>query len=291
MCSIFGMGFFGKDRINSFLLRNILRSLTLNAQTRGSDATGLAFTTDTAVNVFKHNVSAKKFIELDNYREVVRKYTNNKTSLYSILGHCRMKTLGTETNPLNNHPITTNSIVGVHNGVIGNHKGVFNILDSIAEGYDVERAGEVDSEAIFRAIDLYAHQHKHPVDAHGEPLIGHVSNPVTRAIQSTAELLTGSFTCAVVDTENPKCLWLFKHLNPVTIYLYEEEGFLAFASIESFLKSALDATAFSAPEKIELEEDTGICFNLADGSFSKFNLREKIGSQATKRNQMNALGY
>lgn len=291
MCSIFGMGFFGKDRINSFLLRGILRSLALNAQARGRDATGLAFTTDSAVNVFKHNVSAKKFIELENFSEVTRKYTNKKTNLYSILGHCRAQTLGTHTNPLNNHPITTNSIVGVHNGMIGNHNGVFNILNGVSAGYKVERAGQVDSEAIFRAIDLYAYQHKHPVDSRGTPLIGHVNNPVTKAIQSAAELLSGSFTCAAVDTENPECLWIFKHSNPVTIYLYENEGFLAFASLERFLKSALEATAFSTPEKIELDEDTGICFNLVDGSFSKFNLREKIGQSATTRNKMNALGY
>jgi len=274
MCSIFGMGFFKKDRINSFLLRNALKSLTLNAQARGRDATGLAFTTKTSTDVFKHNVSAKKFIELENYREVVRKHTKDNIPLYSILGHCRAKTLGTQLNPLNNHPITTNNIVGVHNGVISNHDGVFTTLEATAANYDVKRAGQVDSEAIFRAIDLYAHQYKNPTDSAGKVLLGHIANPVTKAIQSATRLLNGSFTCAIVDIENPECLWVFKHSNPVTIYLYKKEGFLVFASLENFLEASLGSIGLSVPEKIELTNDTGICFNLMKGVFSKFNLAE-----------------
>ena len=48
---------------------------------------------------------------------------------------------------MNNHPIVSGRIVGVHNGVLNNDKAIFDHLRG------AERRGQVDSEAAFALID------------------------------------------------------------------------------------------------------------------------------------------
>lgn len=61
------------------------------------------------------------------------------------VGHTRHATTGSPNRNINNHPITTNFHVGVHNGVI----------HDIPEDFAVTCEGEVDSEIIFRVLDAY----------------------------------------------------------------------------------------------------------------------------------------
>jgi hypothetical protein len=69
-----------------------------------------------------------------------------------MVGHVRWATHGDPANLLNNHPIEHGDIVGVHNGVIYNYK------DILAETGRVNEAREVDSEAIFAAVNKWGHQ-------------------------------------------------------------------------------------------------------------------------------------
>lgn len=66
--------------------------------------------------------------------------------LRHILGHTRKKTIGSEYNSLNNHPIIVGNIIGIHNGGVKNHEII----------YDKHRKmtpqGEVDSEVIFQLL-------------------------------------------------------------------------------------------------------------------------------------------
>lgn len=69
-----------------------------------------------------------------------------------LVCHVRYFTHGDPSNNLNNHPIQHGKILGVHNGVIRNYQ---EILDETGR-HDVDT--EVDSEAIFAAVDHYGHR-------------------------------------------------------------------------------------------------------------------------------------
>lgn len=65
------------------------------------------------------------------------------------IGHVRLATHGTELNSVNNHPIVHGQIMGVHNGICYNYKEV------LAQTGREHSKAEVDSEAIFAAINKY----------------------------------------------------------------------------------------------------------------------------------------
>lgn len=66
-----------------------------------------------------------------------------------FVGHVRFLTHGPAENPNNNHPIPHGHILGVHNGVLENHKEILNITGR------EDSNTQVDSEAIFAAVNKW----------------------------------------------------------------------------------------------------------------------------------------
>lgn len=124
----------------------ISNALLLEIESRGKDSTGYAWAsrTFTRIDMRKKAIRAKRFIETGN---------TNAIPLNAATGilHTRYATKGTPQNSRNNHPIRQGSVVGVHNGHLSNDDALFNHLN-------VERFGQVDSEA---AMALIAHGQGH----------------------------------------------------------------------------------------------------------------------------------
>ncbi len=72
-------------------------------------------------------------------------------SVHWAVGHVRHATTGSPLQNVNNHPISHGNILGVHNGVVRNYQDVLSVT-----GREDESA-EVDSEAIFAAINKWGH--------------------------------------------------------------------------------------------------------------------------------------
>jgi hypothetical protein len=66
-----------------------------------------------------------------------------------LVGHTRWATHGDPKDNRNNHPVEHGQIIGVHNGVLSNHKDILAVT-----GRDDEET-EVDSEAIFAAVNKW----------------------------------------------------------------------------------------------------------------------------------------
>jgi len=283
MCGIFGMANFKNLRTNAMLQRIILKNLTLNSKVRGKDATGYAFIGKEGITIFKHHVFADKFLELPNYNSVLRDgipHRRNKFGKpYSIIGHTRHKTKGSFLNNLNNHPIRTGSIIGVHNGHISNDDSLFSELIRTSNG-KVSRKAEVDSEIIFSLVDYFSKKHKNPA-TENKNLIGNIKNPTTEAIKETCSLLIGSFVCALVDADNPKALWIFRGASDaLTVNIYEEEGLIIFASAESFIEKSIPfIRRLSEPNTLSIESYSGICINIEERTYTSFSFKKnnKIG--------------
>ncbi len=278
MCGIYGFALNENVTIRGLVLRALLKNLTINAQSRGRDATGYAFTSALGVHIFKNNVCADKFIKSKNYRKTVQKYLTSTEVPYSVIGHTRHQTQGSHMNPDNNHPIKTGSIVGVHNGMISNDDEKFTWLSKVTHG-EIARIAQVDSEIIFSLINYLSKSFKFTANIN-DKVMGKIDNPTSKAISETSGHLTGSFACASIDAENPKILWVFRGYGTATILEYKKEGLIIFASTKNIITESVSSLGFSEPEEIELPTFTGICINVETGKHNCFDL---LTSQKTKQ--------
>ena len=225
---------------------------------RGSDATGIALASLTNAMVLKHHIPGRVFIGTDAFENAASEFLDmtkaeeDGSRPLVVLGHNRAKTQGTYLNKHNNHPIITNQVIGVHNGMISNDHVLF-------KGYiqKIERKAEVDSEIIFRLLDYYANRLK---------------EPMVEAIKRTTFKLQGSYACAAVNMKNPWVLWLFRGYSPIDIVHYPEAGLILFASEIAFIKQAVGVMDFGPAIEIPMEPHTGVGINLKENQRTKFKL-------------------
>lgn len=256
MCGILGMAFMSNSSIKTGMLKYTLRGLLAESEVRGSHATGVAFVQEKGISVLKDNVGAKKLMEYEEFGDACTEYISSET--ISVLGHCRFKTKGTPKNNHNNHPIVTGNIVGIHNGMIHNDEMLWKKYQTKFKSF--KRKGKVDSEIIFKMIDHYVHVK---------------GKPMAEAIDEISYQLQGDYACALVDRTMPYMLWLFRNINPITIYNYPKCGIVLFASNSSYIDKTVDYVCkkmFGEPEEINLLTSHCLGINLKTKSIYKFKL-------------------
>jgi glucosamine 6-phosphate synthetase-like amidotransferase/phosphosugar isomerase protein len=114
---------------------------------RGEDATGAAWV-QYDKKAKKSNIAVSKApVPAYNFEQYLSQMA--PTTTRAIL-HTRWATKGSPQNNLNNHPIVSGRIVGVHNGVLRNDDAVFSHLRET-------RKAQVDSEAAFALLSRTVH--------------------------------------------------------------------------------------------------------------------------------------
>lgn len=272
MCSIFGMLFLNGAE-PTVVHRGILTRLMIAGQVRGRDATGLSFAKEDGAVGYKYNVPAADFLNLENTSKIIDDGfdTKSRGKLYSVIGHTRQQTQGSHTRPGNNHPIKCGTIIGVHNGHIGNDASIFDWLTLTSHGV-LKRQAEVDSEAIFAMIKYYSEQFKKDFHSAAINNQSKFQRPVVDAIIRTVPRLRGSLACAMQDIENPKALWLFRTSNPTTVKYFKDKNTIIFASTDTMIEAATKATSFSNPENIQIGPNQGLCFNAETNTYNRFDV-------------------
>lgn len=259
MCGVLGLVYYGKSAptyVESKIFRKAVTALLKHSQIRGTDATGLLLMTDSKAFLFKSNLTADDFVSTIKYSNVIRNL--NKFNYFrAIIGHTRSKTKGMPIFNINNHPITANRIVGVHNGVIANDDFLFDKHIN-----DLYRKGRVDSEIIFRLLDLYRQK----------------KETIVESVKKTCDELIGSYACAFVDMENTDYVTLFTNKGDISILIYEALDLIVFASSTYILNRALHNNAALDPTLAthNIEMGTGgIRINTRTGKLLEFDLNKK----------------
>ena len=254
MCSILGISFQnGSTFKEPAAIKYLLRGLLTESQRRGTDATGVAFVSTDGITVFKNPISARTFIMEGDFCAECNKQIDHRT--ISLLGHCRFKTKGSEFDNYNNHPIVTDNIVGVHNGVIDNDEDLFGM-------FPIKSNGKVDSEVIFSLLDYFIHESK---------------LSIANAVRKVSGLITGSFACAFVDRTKPHLLWIFRNYSPLVLHNYTKCGVIMFASDEIFIESAIGETCkddLGRPSVLKMDYLTCLCINLVRNSTYSFAISD-----------------
>lgn len=255
MCSIIGIGFQKNHTISDKqMVSKLVTKLLINGMLRGKTATGLCYVSNKEVVIVKNKLNAKNFTETEFYKDSLKKYIRLKNNydehLFSIIGHCRQKTKGTELNNDNNHPISYGNTVGVHNGIIGNDDEQFNKYKDV-----LPRKARVDSEIIFALINHFTK-----------------TGSIAKGIQKACNHLIGSYACSMVHCYQPHILWLFRATCTCTIYHFKEKGIIIFASLPTFITDAVSEFSLGDYEEIPFGQYVGIGIDLYKNNQQRFGL-------------------
>jgi glutamine phosphoribosylpyrophosphate amidotransferase len=229
----------------------------MGAQAGGYAASGVSIGTEKEITVLRRPLPAAQLLGTDLYHRITtdKIILSKGSSFLSAIGHCRTPTKGDPSNNLNNHPIVTDRIVGIHNGVVMNDNELF-------QQFRLDRRAEVDTEIIFALINHF---------------LSAGTDATYKAIMKTVAVLSGSYSCALQDSLNPYNLYLFRGYAPGVVFNYPESGVLLFATASYMITDAVVKTCapLGRPQEIEYPANSGLVFNLHEGKLSRFKLEKE----------------
>ena len=235
MCGI--VGIFPTRHNEEFLeqAKEDFEWLLLTAQIRGKDAAG-AFVVSKKGEIFfaKSPGPATFFTRTGGWKSLMDKVDENTVAM---VGHTRYETLGNSQQNENNHPLVDGDIVGVHNGIITNHRSLTQKYGSLAE---------VDSASMVASCRYRSEKEPLSIDT----------------VALVAEELSGSFACVLADARRSDRIWIMRNQSSPVV-LFKSANGIYFASTETILKVGVETKEqiYSVPPYSILEvarsEDRG----------------------------------
>ncbi len=242
MCAIYGFLDYGK-KISRKLLKTLIRELSVAAESRGTDATGISYIRNGKVVTFKQPKPAHE----------MRLYFPKETA--AVIGHNRLTTQGSEKKNCNNHPFegktAQHGFALAHNGILYNDRELRKLHDL------PQTQIETDSYAAVQLLE--------------QEEVLNVEN-----IRHMAEAVEGSFVFTILRDDNT--LFLVKGNNPLTIWHFPALGLYLYASTEEILRKALAAARFMLPFE-EIPVKSGEIIEIRpDGNLSRdvFTMMEDL---------------
>lgn len=254
MCAIFGYKCFDVHRPTV----EDIADLANVCESRGKDASGMAwFTGDGRLAVSKAPIEASVYLKRENVRALFA-----KTGVPELLiGHARAATQGSPWNDVNNHPIVDrqSGTAIVHNGIVSND-------DEVYKGIKVTRKGQVDSEAILGVLM-------------------HAQGGLQNRISEVGRRIQGSYACALLSTQLPGTLALFRHASPCALWWDAVKRIIWFAStkdIVDIVRSEEPAGPLPwLPPPVEMPNDHYIIFR-GDGQTDNGSFKAQDGIKVTR---------
>lgn len=209
MCAVFGYLDY-KGKVSNAILKKLIRNLSIAAEVRGTDATGIGYVNHGKVVTFKKAKPAHK----------MKLYFPKNTR--TVIGHTRMTTQGSEKYNYNNHPFDgrcgTETFTLAHNGVLSND------AEWKAKYHLPKTPIETDSYVAVQLLEQEKQLH-------------------AESIKKMAELVNGSFVFTILRNDNT--LFLVKGNNPLTLYHFPKIGIYVYASTKSILDNTLQQVNLS----------------------------------------------
>lgn len=147
MCGILGVTFRSGRRLQSSAFGTAVAELLLRSESRGRESSGIALANDRRISVLKSPISAARLLKTKEFREGLRAVQSGSPPAVSAIGHSRLVTTGGQEVNDNNQPVVTGRVVGVHNGIIVNHRDLRKKLPALGGESDL------DSEVLFRLVE------------------------------------------------------------------------------------------------------------------------------------------
>ena len=242
MCAVFGFLDY-KEKVSNAVLKKLIYYLSVAAEVRGTDATGIAYVRDGSMVTYKKPKPAHK----------VKLFFPRDTR--AVIGHTRFTTQGSEKRNCNNHPFEghcgTESFALAHNGVLYNDRKLRR------EQHLPPTSIETDSYVAVQLLEQGQQLDK-------------------ENIRRTAELVEGSFVFTILRNDNT--LFLVKGNNPLTLYHFPKIGLYVYASTKSILDNALKKVKLNDKHcEVDISEGEILEINSAGNlSRSTFTMQDYI---------------
>lgn len=220
MCAVTGFLNYG-HKIPHAVLLHLVKALTIAAECRGTDATGISYVNKGEIVIYKKPKPARK----------LKFYFPMNTE--AVICHNRMTTQGSELQNYNNHPfqgIAGTPFALTHNGVI------YNDAELRKQHNLPEPNIETDS---YIAVQLLEERKGISFDS----------------LKTVAEELRGSYTFALLDVYNT--LWLVKGCNPLYLVHFPELQLYVYASTKEIMNKALKTVHLHKFRHVEIETKEG----------------------------------
>lgn len=203
MCCLFGfIDYAGALSVTQ--KSRLIRELSIAAEVRGTDATGIAYNTSRGLQIYKRPLAA------------YRLHLRIPAEAHVVMGHTRMTTQGSAKKNFNNHPflghVKGESFALAHNGV------VWNDLELRHAKHLPRTKVQTDS---YIAVQLIERQNALNLSS----------------LKCMAEQVEGSFSFSVLSERD--YLYLIKGDNPLTIAYFPKVGVYVYASTAEILNKAL----------------------------------------------------
>ena len=234
MCCLFGL-MDPRHNLNGRQRAQLLQSLSIACEARGTDATGIAYRSGGRLRIHKKPLPAHQF----------RFFLPD--DLHTVMGHTRMATQGSAGKTYNNHPfsgtVNGHTFALAHNGVLYNDKTLR--LNLHLPSTKIETDSYVAVQLIERQRALSF-----------------------SSLRSMAESVEGSFTFTILDHMNG--LYFVKGENPLCLNYYPRLGLYVYASTKEILNGGLAHTLL----KRETAEEVPVCteemlYLSADGTIAR----------------------
>jgi len=147
MCGIFGVlcasdpSRPGAIQADLDLTRSLALSLLKHSESRGKEAVGIAVHDGARIEVLRQSGSVTDFLGTPKLHQLLGDAQRRATRTLAIVGHSRLATNGTQSNPDNNQPVIVRGAVALHNGIVVNDA-------ALEQRFSLGRTGELDSEVL-----------------------------------------------------------------------------------------------------------------------------------------------
>ena len=219
MCCLFGfIDYAGVLSVKQ--KKRLIRELSVAAEARGTDATGIAYNTSRGLQIYKRPLAAHRL------------HLNIPPEAHVVMGHTRMTTQGSAKKNYNNHPffgrVKGKAFALAHNGVI------WNDLELRRTKHLPRTKIQTDS---YIAIQLIEQQKSLNLSV----------------LKYMTEQVEGSFSFSVLSEQDE--LWLVKGDSPLTIVHFPKVGVYVYASTAEILNKALARCGnwLGRGEKVDIE--------------------------------------
>jgi glucosamine 6-phosphate synthetase-like amidotransferase/phosphosugar isomerase protein len=264
MCGIatISIGRSARKRIPYEKLRGLTSELLVELSSRGMDASGIAVINEGDAHVFKKALRPRRLVVRPRFEDILQKIGPDTNF---ILLHSRAASVGGNKNNFNNHPIVADPIIGIHNGTLHNDMQLFR---SFKDHFKPE--GSVDSEVIFRMLNMYLNKGLAP----------------KQAMQMVSQQLVGAFTGAAVDLRRTNQMLMFKFGRELAVLNLPHYDVVVAVSEAKFYDAAREKMKLKVKDTILYpKEETGFLIDLNAGRITDqlidFNLPVKEECRAT----------
>ena len=241
MCAVYGFLNYG-NKVSHRTLVKLIRDLSVAAECRGTDATGISYVCDGKMVTYKKAKRARKM------------HLHFPYGTKAVIGHNRFTTQGSEKQNFNNHPFfgstSLHKFCLAHNGVL------INDAEVKAQYKLPETNIETDTYAAVQLLETYE-----TIDS--------------STLREVSEILTGSFVFTVLRDDNT--LFLVRGNNPLTLYHFPELKLYIYSSTKEILqKAVLFSNLRGAADNITINEGDIVEIS-PDGklSISQFSMNER----------------